>query len=248
MTSTADIEHAIVVSCGTIVQHWHEDDVPATRGGSRPVLGPRVLIPASWLTRASIRQDLAYWVHAALGDYLAEPPDGVSIDLGDPVACARHLSAHARELSGWRWAGDLVADLRRDAEALRQLTTAPEPGTWLGDCPREILDRDGHTTVCGGHIRAEASTDTITCPRCRHTDSVVMWHRIIVGALEPMTDTALARYLRRLGVRTTALGIRHRVARGSLPGAVGQTAGGRDLYDAAAAVAVLIAREVRHAG
>ena len=92
-------------------------------------------------------------------------------------------------------------------------------------------------------LRAERYAEKATCPGCQHTDTVGAWQRMIVGALDPMTDASLARYLRRLGMRTTALGIRHRVARGTLPGPVGRDAFGRDLYDAYAALAVLVTRD-----
>lgn len=247
-TSTAAIEADLRGSLAAIRRMWPHPDVPPARSSKRPVPGPRPLVTDAWLARQSIIDDLAYWTQTARDDGIAVPAQRV--DLTDPLATTSHLLAHCRALSGWEYAPRMASELRQHEGALRRLTTVPPEGVRLGDCPRPrpITDDDGRRTEvpCSGTIyAAPKEASDVKCPRCGHTTTVEGWRDLMVDDMVPMTAQDLAQVLLRFGVRTTALGIRQRVGRGTIPPPVGEDTRGRALYDPGTTLHALASREAR---
>ena len=130
---------------------------------------------------------------------------------------------------------------------LEELTSPPRPAVLLGPCPVEVVDEDGTRRPCGTDVRADTErASDVRCPGCLTVDTAEGWARRMKVEPVPVTADVLAVRLLAVGVRTTATGVRMRALRGSLPSPVGYDKRGRALYDTAACLAAVVARE-RHA-
>ena len=129
---------------------WPRQDEPRVTERSRQVPGPRVPLPAGWLTRDTVAGDLDYWADVAENNGVVPYRDG-----RDVVATAGHLLANVDALAAWEWADELTHDLARGARLLEELTSPPRPAVLLGPCPVEVVDEDGTRRPCGADVRAE---------------------------------------------------------------------------------------------
>lgn len=223
---------------------WPKDDAPSVTERSRSVPGPRSLLPVSWWTRQAVADDLAYWADVAETEGVI-PPSGVP---GDAMVTAGRLLGHVDELAAWQWCGEAAHDLGKAARALEAMTAPPRPAVKLGPCPVEVVDPDGTRRLCGNEVRADVeNASDVECAACFTVDTAEGWARRMKVEPVPVTADVLATRLLTVGVRTTATGVRLRALRGSLPGPVGYDKRGRALYDTAACLAAVVARE-RHAG
>ena len=222
---------------------WPRQDEPRVTERSRQVPGPRVPLPAGWLTRDTVAGDLDYWADVAENNGVTPYRDG-----RDVIATAGHLLANVDALAAWEWAPELLHDLARGARLLEELTSPPRPAVLLGPCPVEVVDEDGTRRPCGTDVRADTErASDVRCPGCLTVDTAEGWARRMGAASGPVTAEVLAKRLLAVGVRTTATGVRMRSMRGSLPNPVGYDTRGRALYDPTACLAAVVNRQTRRA-
>ena len=233
-----DLRDALV----RIRRAWPKDDAAAVTERSRQVPGPRTLLPVQWWTRQAIADDLTYWAQVASENRMTPP-----CRFSDVVGVAGHLLANADVLGAWEWGGELTRDMSRNARVLDEMTRPPRPAVLLGPCPVEVVDPDGTRRPCGAEVRADIErASDVECGGCLTVDTAEGWARRMKVEPVPVTADVLAVRLLAVGVRTTATGVRMRALRGSLPSPVGYDKRGRALYDTAACLAAVVARE-RHA-
>lgn len=246
MTTTAAIEADLTDALVRIRRAWKRPDAEQERSGGKRPHGPRIPIDLAWFDRTSVAQDIAFWVQAANEAGTARVADDERIDLGNVDQCAGHLLRHAKALSGWEHAERMAWELERAARSIEALTRAPKPRVPLGACPVEIVATDGTREPCGGEVRADVDkASDVKCPRCGTVDTIEWWQRRILGEVGPVTADGLAVVLRRVGIRTSAAGIRQRVHRGSILPTSARDEQGRMLFDPVQVLAGLAAREAR---
>ena len=223
---------------------WPKPDAPRVTGRSRQAPGSRAPVPGSWWIRQAVEGDLARWCDAA--EHATITPRRETTDRG-VVGGAGYLLRHVDALAEWGWADELALDLARAARALEELTDPARPAVKLGPCPVEVVDPDGTRRPCGAEVRADVdAASDVRCPSCLTVDTAEGWARRMRVESGPVTAEVLAVRLLAVGVRTSAEGVRLRASRGSLPAPVGRDGRGRALYDTAACLAAVVARE-RHA-
>ena len=236
----AELRDALV----RIRRAWPKDDVQIVTERSRSVPGPRSLLPVSWWTRQAAADDLTYWADVAEAERVIPPTGGAP---GDAMATAGRLLAHVDALAAWQWGGEAAHDLGKAARALEAMTAPPRPAVKLGPCPVEVVDPDDTRRPCGTEVRADTeNASDVRCPGCLTVDTAEGWARRMKVEPVPVTADVLAVRLLAVGVRTSTTGVRLRSLRGSLPNPVGYDKRGRALYDTAACLAAVVARE-RHA-
>ena len=241
---SGDIEERMRDALVRIRRAWGKEDAPRVTERSRQVPGPVTPLPGSWWTRQAVADDLAYWADAAQHARVIPARDDV-----EASATAGHLLVNVDALAGWEWAVEVALDLARGARALELLTRPARPAVKLGPCPVEVVAPDGTRRACGVEVRADVErASDVSCTGCGTVDTAEGWARRMGASTGPVTAEVLAQRLLALGVRTTATGVRLRSRRGSLPSPVGYDRRGRALYDAAACLAAVTAREKRHAG
>lgn len=247
MNSTAHTEEELRAVLVQIRRDWTKHDTPqrTTKSATTGSIAP---LPSAWFTRQSVAQTLARWARAAAHDGYALPPEGHHINLTDPLATTAHLLPHARELSGWEQAPEATRDLQRVAGWLHNLTREPPPGVRLGTCPhpRPVIDDQGRrtNTECGGEIRAtHTNASQVRCPTCKRVDTVEAWQHHILGAMGPVPAATLVQLLGNIGIRTSELGIRQRVGRGTISPPQTTREDGEPLYDPRVVIAQIVERD-----
>ena len=93
---SGDVEGKLRDVLVRIRRAWPRQDEPRVTERSRQVPGPRVPLPAGWLTRDTVAGDLDYWADVAENDGVVPYRDG-----RDVVATAGHLLANVDALAAW---------------------------------------------------------------------------------------------------------------------------------------------------
>jgi hypothetical protein len=184
VTTTADVEDALLRALRTIRTCWRVDYTRLTAGATGPRSTDEVTTLDRWVSlRHEVHLTLNGWARVIVEDRdLSKAiPDG-----RDTLGLIDLLERHARWFSGHEAVGDAVGELEDAAMRLRAIAF-PQRREWvnLGDCPLEWPDPEGIGRVCGGQVRAYPTPEDArlgegvmrlpTCQQCGTEASVEWW-------------------------------------------------------------------------
>jgi hypothetical protein len=185
MTTTAEIERALITALGTIRDNWAALLLPSGSGGVASKPEPKSLytldddderdhdlppIDRRIALRHDVTMALNGWARVIVDDreLIHHLPSGT-----DTMGLCVLIERHARWLSGHEAGEDAADELRGWAGKVRA-AAVPQRREWmpLGTCPLEV-GTEGEAVICGGQVRAYPDRDPV-CMRCG-TDGVASW-------------------------------------------------------------------------
>ena len=184
MTSTADVEDALLRALRVIRACWRIDYSQITGGATGPQSTDEVTTLDRWVSlRHEVHLTLNGWARVIVEDrpLTKAVPDG-----RDTLALVELLTRHARWFSGHAAVGDCLGELEDAAMRLRSVVI-PRRREWMsiGECPLEWPDTEGVGRACGGQVRAWPAPEDArlgeglmrdpTCQQCGTEASVGWW-------------------------------------------------------------------------
>ena len=261
MTTTRQIEEAVITACQTIRRHWDATLDTAAPSGSVAVRSPgrgaladdqaetdadMSALDRRVSLRREVTEQLNAWCRLVVEerDLRVAIPDGL-----DAKAMCVFLERHARWMSGHEAGPDCADEMHEWARKVQRLAV-PRRREWLsiGTCPVRIAC-DGEAIACGTQVRIYPDhPGDIRCAGCGTTDTLDGWVLKMVGSEGPFTAVQLLPHLhRRMGIVVKPSAIRVWVKRGVIRPPVCRTESGENLYDLRTVLTDLAYRQERGA-
>jgi hypothetical protein len=196
VTTTAEIERALISALGTIRDNWAALMVPSGSGGVASKPQPKALYTLADdderdhdLPPVDVRIDMRREVTLALNSWARVIVDDRNLThalpLGtDTLGLVALIERHAQWFSGHEAAPDAVDELHSWAGRVKAAAT-PQRRDWmpLGTCPLEIEQHGEPLGVCGGQVRAYPGHDP-RCQKCGTEADVAWWERVMFPDVE----------------------------------------------------------------
>jgi hypothetical protein len=208
MTSTAEIERALITALGTIRDNWaalaESVEGGQSTGGASSTDSVTALDKLISL-RHEVHMALNGWARVIVEDrpVTKEMPDG-----RDTLGLVDFIERHVQWLSGHEAARDAADELTEWAAKVYGVA-APKVREWvhLGDCPFVVGDEVAQW-FCGGTVRARIGGEhEASCTHCEQSAVVDWWEEVLgIDTLprEPVDPQVIADLLsNRLHIRVT---------------------------------------------
>jgi hypothetical protein len=236
VTSTAEIERALITALGTIRDNWAALLLPSGSGGESGAKS------ADSITSLDRRISLRHEVHLCLNGWARAIVDDLSLtedlpDGTDTLGLVELLKKWALWFSGHQAAPDALYEIEQCAAEVRKAATASR-AEWvhIGYCP--TID-DG--LVCWGDVKAWPNAEPALapfCQRCGRVEYVDKWEGVM-HLDAPLTHDQLLEFIREeFGREVNRTTLRVWVHRGVIS-TCGVDESGQALYDRGAIVYAL---------
>jgi hypothetical protein len=234
MTTTAEIERALITALGTIRDNWAALLLPSGSGGIGGTASSDVVTGLD--RRVSLRHEVTLSLNGWARLIVEDRDLTHGLPLGtDALGLSELIERHARWFAGHEAALDAADELTTWAREVKA-TAAPARREWvyLGDCPFVIED-----WFCHGQVRGYADPDRLpSCSDCGQ-EAVAEWWEEVFGLDELIGLGALVNVVRETTGRTVSRFTLSRWVRSGRIPVSGTDAQGRETFSRRTVAAAL---------